>query len=618
MSSEKIILPTEVNNNVRFLAKKNVWHVLSKNKKVISCREAAAHRSRLGNEGIPLFDELKSELGYFVNKDHKKQKILVHCRGNQKLDRLKISSILNSEYQRITDTKEVKGLINPFSRQFRGLLQIFDRSTIMDFYPPYTMITNAGDFEYALEFEVKPLVNSLRTTLVEDIIRTDNYIEYKRHKIGILTGNGPDSGMLLWEKINSCIKTELEGRLKHSFRGDLSYPEIVIHSIPDMGISMELDKRLKKTLDIVEKSVLDLCNSGVTLMCIACNTTQYFKDSIERICNLYGVKYISIPEVIVQFLEKKQIKEFDLLGISHAVDLDGLSAYKELGKKFNVSVPIGDVSGKIDSIAYEIKKKEIVQARNHLNNLIKNYTQHKTIIVVLTEISTLLSKEKIYIKDKEIIDSLQLLADSISLEYVDGIFETLYVDKDRDYIRIDLLTNKEIIMAKKELWNILCEINYEFVPPLSSRSSTTAVFDLNSETATIDLEEPREYFEALIKQKIITSRKKSNGMITGFMSFIPNYKLHIESLDIRCHYITTIGVTKGERGHGITSQFYKMIEKVAREQKAKTVATRTWNSNKTHIQILLDLGYKTHVIKDDRGPGIDTLYLIKHLIDNED
>jgi len=302
-------LPKEVESNIRYLKSQNVWHILSQNKKVVSCSDAAANRDRLGNTGIPIFDELKSELGFFINKEHKIQKVLVHCRGNQKLDRLKISGILNSEYQRITGTKEIKGLINPFGKQFRKLPQIFDISTTKDFYPPYTMMTNAGDFEYALEFEVNSLIEALKNTsgednvIVEDIIRVDNYNGYKRHKIGILTGNGPDSGILLWKKINESIKNELENRLNYSFRGDLSYPEIVVSSVPDMGISMELDNRLNATENTVIKSAINLCQNGVTLMCIACNTTQFFKEKVEEICNLYNVKFVSIPEVVNIYLK---------------------------------------------------------------------------------------------------------------------------------------------------------------------------------------------------------------------------------------------------------------------------------------------------------------------------
>jgi aspartate/glutamate racemase len=602
-------LPENVESNRHFLKTKNVWHILSKNAKVVGCGDAAANRNRLGNKGIPIFDELKSELGYFINKEHKRQKVLVHCRGNQKLDRLKISGILNSEYQRITSTNGIKGLINPFGKQFRNLLQIFDISTTKDFHPPYTMMTNAGDFEYALEFEVNSLIGALKNTLVEDIIRVDNYNSYKRHKIGILTGNGPESGSLLWKKINFNIKKELEARLKHSFSGDLSYPEIAISSVPDMGISMEMGERLNITEKVVVKSTINLCQNGITLMCIACNTTQYYKNKVEEICKLYNVQFVSIPEVVNIYLEKKQIKEFDFLGISHVVDFEKLSAFKDLNKKYAILKPDKEALKKIDAIAFNVKKEDIDKARNNLIDLIKKNTQHNTIIVSLTEISTILSKNPNLVRNRTVIDTLQLLADYIAKTYIDGIFETLYVDKDKDSMMFELLKEDDKDKVKNELWNILCEINYEFTPPLSSRNSTTASFS----TKAINTDEPKAYFDTFFKQEIIVSRKKSNNQVTGFMSFIPNHNLQIKKKNIVCHYISTIGVTKGERGNGITNQFYKMIEEIAKKQEAKIIATRTWNANKTHLKILSVFGYIPHIIKNDRGIGIDTVYLVKQI-----
>jgi aspartate/glutamate racemase len=612
MNNDKSDLPKDVENNIRFLQSKKIWHILSENPVVKSCNDAAANRNRLGNKGIPIFDELKSELGFFINNENKKQKVLVHCRGNQKLDRLKISGVLNSEYQRITNSKGIKGLINPFGKQFRNLLQIFDISTTKIFHPPYTMMTNAGDFKYALEFEVNSLVDSLKNIKVEDIIRVDNYTNYVRHKIGILTGNGPDSGILLWEKINESIKKELLSRLEHSFRGDLSYPEIVVSSVPDMGISMELDKRAQNTENTVVKSVINLCQNGITIMCIACNTTQYYKNKIEGICNLYNIKFVSIPEVINDYLRENQIREFDFLGISHVVDFEKLSAFKELDSKYTISKPNANAIKKIEKIAYTAKN-DIDKARNYLIDLIKNYTRYNIIIVALTEISTILSKSKNLVNNKTIIDSLQLLAEHISLMYINGIFETLYVDKYKDFLYFELLKNDAAKKdAEQELRNILYEIDYEFIPPLSYRPSTTFLF----KAKTKNYNKPESYLQNLLNQEIIVSRKKSNNQIIGFMSYIPNHSIKIRNKqDMACHYISTIGITKGERGHGITNQFYKMIEEIVNRQKTNNfIATRTWSTNKTHIKILTDLGYKKVLTqKNDRGNGIHTVYFAKEI-----
>jgi aspartate/glutamate racemase len=589
---------------------------LSKNSKVIGCKDAAANRNRLGYKGIPIFDELKSELGFFIDKENREQRILVHCRGNQKLDRLKVSEILNSEYQRLTGVKEIKGLINPFGKQFRNLPQIFDISTTKSFYPPYTMMTNAGDYNYALEFEVNSLVNSLKSSSVEDVIRVDNYNSYVRHKIGILTGNGPDSGILLWRLINESVKKFLCSRLQRSFRGDLSYPEIVISSVPDMGITMKLDERLDSTERMVIKSTIDLCQSGITIMCIACNTTQYFKEKIENICNLYNVKFTSIPDVIKAYLDENLIQQFDFLGIPYVADFKKLSAFKELNDKYTIPVLSSDVKSKINEIAL-VAKIDIHKAANLLKDLIQRKTKYSTVVIALTEISTILSEHKKIPQDKTIVDSLQLLANSIAETYVNGIFDTLYIDKDRDLFNFELVQDDTVkIDIEQELRNILCEIDYEFIPPLSYRDSTTFSFGAK----TTDHNKPEEYLQKLLKQEIIICKKKSNNRVVGFMSYIPDYSMNVKNRkSIKCYYITTIGITKGWRGHGLTNQFYRMIEDIVKLQtESNFVATRTWSTNRTHIKILSDMGYKNVLtIENHRGHGIHTVHFAKEVVRND-
>ena len=614
MVTKKENLPTEVEDVVRFLKRKNVWHILTSNQEAKSCADAASKRTRLGHIGIPIFDELKSELGYFINKDNQEEKVLVHCRGNQRLDRLKISSLLNSEYQRISDPNETKGLINPFGKKFRSMLQIFDISTIKAFYPPYTMMTNAGDFNYAIEFEVNSLIKSLSKVKVDNIIRNSNYDKYIRHKIGILTGNGPESGMLLWKQINESIKKTLTSHLEHAFRGDLSYPEIIINSVPDMGISMELDKRYDATERTVVKSTINLCSNGITLLCLACNTTQCYKDKIEEICKLYDVQFVSIPDVVLNYVEQSSKTKFDFLGISHVADFKKLSAFKELDRKYELAIPSSSVLKKIEDIAF-IAKKDINKGANLLRDLIKNNTKHDTVIVALTEISTILSVHKKAVQGKNIVDSLELLANKIAEYYVNGAFETRYLDKSREVFEFSLLkTKKDKKAAQSEIWNILCEIDHEFIPPLSYRDSTTSTFDSEVEITDED-PKPQAYFLQLLKQETIVSKKTSNGQIAGFMSFIPNYIIETNKGKINCCYISTLGVTKGERGNGITVQFYKFIEDFAQKNNwGEFIATRTWSTNKTHINILKDRSYKLVIEKkDNRGPGIHTVYYAKKI-----
>jgi aspartate/glutamate racemase/ribosomal protein S18 acetylase RimI-like enzyme len=610
--------PKKVEENVNFLNSKNIWFKLEDNVKVISCLEAAANRKRLGHIGIPVFDELKTELGYFINKDKKKEKVLVHCRGNQKIDRLKISSILNAKYQRLESKEYIKGLINPFGEEFRNLLQIFDSSIVKTFQPPYTMMTNAGHFNFAVEFDPLALINNLENVLVKDIIRRENYRNYKRHKIGILTGNGPDSGMLLWKKINESVKEQLDDRLGYAFSGDLTYPEVTIESIPEMGESMQLEDRYKVTEKTVLKSIINLCNNGATLICIACNTTQCFKKQIKEVCMLHGVHFISMVDVLEEYLVREKIKSFDFIGISHVVDFEKFSAFKSLQKQFSIRIPEKRILEKIEKIAFEAKKDlRNNAAAQPLRDLLKQHAENKTIVVALTEISTVLNYHTRLVQSINIIDTLQLTANHIAKKYIDGFFNTLYIDEYKDNITYRKLGKNISDIIKRQLWNILNEINHEFIPPLSNRDSTTFTFEGETKSTVV----PQMYYKGLLEQDIIVSTRKEDNSVVGFMSYIPNY--NVSELDdvskeerkFNCYYITTVGVTRGARGNGITRQFYRNIEKeVKKDNNCDIVATRTWSTNKTHIIILNSLGYEQVIQRtDQRGEGIHTVYYSKKI-----
>ena len=160
------------------------------------------------------------------------------------------------------------------------------------------------------------------------------------------------------------------------------------------------------------------------------------------------------------------------------------------------------------------------------------------------------------------------------------------------------------------------EIDYEFIPPLSYRDSTTSSFG----TEMMNHNRPEEYLVGILKQEIIVSRKKNDGQIIGFVSYKPNHLIKTkDGKSIACYYITTIGVTKGWRGHGVANQFYRSIEEIVKKQtESNFVATRTWSTNKTHIKILTDLGYENILtIENDRGSGIHTVYFSKKIFDNE-
>lgn len=151
-----------------------------------------------------------------------------------------------------------------------------------------------------------------------------------------------------------------------------------------------------------------------------------------------------------------------------------------------------------------------------------------------------------------------------------------------------------------DVWNLLCMNDHEFVPPLSSRESTTQ--SILSDRC--DGSFPYSYFEKLKKQNIILAM--CSDQMVGFMSYIEHY--HHMTIG-ETVYISTVIVGEKYRGNSITEEMYNQLCLTYPE---KHIMTRTWSTNYAHIHILNKLGFNIlDQIKNDRGEGIDTIYFIK-------
>jgi len=425
-------LPDGVKKIIDFFTANNLWFNLSRNVKALGCKEAANKRNRLGHTGIPLEHELKSFFGKFINAAGNEQYVIFHCKAHQELDHDKIKRALRAmkEVNKLSN-EELKnvfhlgyGLVNPFTLNplFSDppILQVFDKSLSINIIPPYTMMTNAGDLTWAIEFKPKELLDAVKHYRIEDIVTytsaNNRSAEQKRPKIGILTGNNPESGIALWQKINHIIR---EKRREH-FYGDISFPHVIVESIPDMGLSMELDLREKETWEAVNKGIISLCNQGATIVCIACNTTQYFTAKIHDITSQYQSRFISIPEVTFDYLVKNNIKEFAFLGIKYVTDLNGKwSAFKKL-REFKIETLPEESIAKIHELAFKVKQEGITgPGITKLRDLLNRETQSKTVVIALTELSILLGTQKERSREgRTYIDTLELLAEAVADEYL--------------------------------------------------------------------------------------------------------------------------------------------------------------------------------------------------------
>lgn len=143
----------------------------------------------------------------------------------------------------------------------------------------------------------------------------------------------------------------------------------------------------------------------------------------------------------------------------------------------------------------------------------------------------------------------------------------------------------------------------EFIPPLSARSSSTqsSLTDADSDTGSVDA-----YFASMVSQPVILALE--NEHVAGFMAF----KFDHICQQIRCLpnlYASTSVVHPDFRGRGLMRGFYEAM--IARFPD-RSVCTRTWSTNFSHLHVLGRLGFSEIArLKDHRGVGLDTVYFCR-------
>lgn len=153
---------------------------------------------------------------------------------------------------------------------------------------------------------------------------------------------------------------------------------------------------------------------------------------------------------------------------------------------------------------------------------------------------------------------------------------------------------------REAVYRILKAADREFVPPLSSRNSTSQRLDSAGEGGSVEA-----YFDMMAGQRFLLA--VHGGTVAGFLTFIPDKA--VDCIMETGDYITTIVVGRECRNTGITRQMYGKLFEVL---PGRRIITRTWSANHAHIHILESLGFsEAGRITDDRGPGIDTVYFYK-------
>ncbi len=150
----------------------------------------------------------------------------------------------------------------------------------------------------------------------------------------------------------------------------------------------------------------------------------------------------------------------------------------------------------------------------------------------------------------------------------------------------------------QQVYHLLVLGDKEFIPPLSSRSSTTQQSLADAKGNGID-----SYFEEMKTQCFVLAME--GDTVGGFMSFRQNYENpHLPAGENL--YASTCVVHPDFRGKGAMSSFYR--EMIAAFP-TRPIFTRTWDGNAGHLKVLDRLGFSLlETLENDRGPGIHTVY----------
>jgi len=154
-----------------------------------------------------------------------------------------------------------------------------------------------------------------------------------------------------------------------------------------------------------------------------------------------------------------------------------------------------------------------------------------------------------------------------------------------------------------QLEQLLAAADQEFIPPLSSRSSTTQGTLSGGESASDGV---RAYFDAMKDQAMVLAM--DGDRLAGFMAFRFDHTCdQIGPETLPNMYASTSVVSPDYRGQGLMRRFYETMIRVYPE---RGVYTRTWTGNISHLNVADRLGFtRLCCLKDHRGPGIDTVYL---------
>lgn len=219
-------------------------------------------------------------------------------------------------------------------------------------------------------------------------------------RIGIISGSGPEAGIDLWRKILDAYRRQHGSH----FHGDLDAPDVSIYSIPELGLSMDLEKNEKLVWAYLESNIWELAQR-VNIICIACHTLHYFD---KRIISLgLPSKYVSMVDSVTKYVRESGISKLAILGVCSVVEPGRWSPYAALQNLVEIERPD---CRRIEELVLRIKQigSEDGSVRPALKALLADLDS-ENVLLACTELSMV----QVQASKKRLIDGTLLLANDV-------------------------------------------------------------------------------------------------------------------------------------------------------------------------------------------------------------
>jgi aspartate racemase len=167
-----------------------------------------------------------------------------------------------------------------------------------------------------------------------------------RRRVGIVSGSGPEAGIDLWAKVQQASRALLGER----YRGDLDAPEVVVRSVPGLGLSMELARNDAQVWPLLAHTVQQL-DADVEAYAIACNTLNHYAPQLRALP--LRTQLVSTQDVVCRLVQEQGLKQVALLGAQPVMDMGPWSAYRELPQHVAVELPRDPQA--LHRIIYDVK-----------------------------------------------------------------------------------------------------------------------------------------------------------------------------------------------------------------------------------------------------------------------